>query len=73
MYEKILDWLLRILPYQQIARFLQRFLLRRKLLAAVSVIFLIGAVLFLRQYYKRSEAYSDVVNATLQARLEKTP
>ena len=73
MYEKIIEWILERLPYKQVAHFLQKFLLRGKLLAAVSVILLIGSVSLLRQYYKRSEAYSDVVNATLQARLEKTP
>ena len=60
------------LPYRAIGEAIKRLVFRRKLITFISFILLSSTVALLAEYYKRSQDYSDIVNATLHAKLEPT-
>src|SRR5690242_1086432 len=64
--------LLKRLPWETIGEFFKKFVSHRKRVTISSILLLVSAVALLAWYYKRSQDYSDIVNATLHAKLEPT-
>jgi PAS domain-containing protein len=72
MWQMIIESALKHLPIETLGRFFRRIVLQRKLVALLVVAFAASSVWLLAIYYRRSGDYSDIVNATLHAKLEPT-
>jgi hypothetical protein len=65
--------LLSKLPFRAIATLLKTIIVRRQLVVIICLLLAIFGITSLVWYYHRSRTYSDLVNTTLHAQLEKTP